>query len=284
MGMQNTIKIAIELKQLGLFNNLESLIDMGAQELHMTRADFDFVMKYGGIGYDKADFPNLNYPGSPRQKTKPFWEALGFKQVDCLDYNKHHGSIYCDLNFPFEQKEYLNKYDVVTDFGNNEHPCNVVEAYRTMHRLCAKNGLMWIHQDIINGNGFFNFDLSFFECMAAANKYNICYNSFVITTQDKHQHHIPMERSILDLFDFGKLKHIGVNYIFRKTSEEDFKYFYQGSVDINNRDAYKIQFLSKRFPPERYYIPTKPNYGTIALFNMLTKRIKKSLLRKIRIK
>lgn len=281
MGMQNTVKIAIELKRLNFFESMESVIDMGAQEIHMNKDEFQFLMDYGGIEYDIKDFPNLNYPNSPRQITKPFWEALGFSEVSCLDYNNLHGSIYCDLNFPFENQKYFGKYDMVTDFGNNEHPFNVIEAYKTMHKLCKVNGYMWIHQDLINGNGLFNFDLSFFEGMAAANDYGIVYNSFVVTTEDNNQHHIPCERSILDLFDYSKLRHLGVNYIFKKTKDEEFKYFYQGTVTKEKKYPYTIQFISKIFPPERYYIPSKVAFGTRKLFKMFSKSLVNSIMSKV---
>ena len=42
-------------------------------------------------------------------------------------------------------------------------------------KLCKKNGYMWIYQSVNNGNGFFNFDISFFEGFAAANKLGIVY-------------------------------------------------------------------------------------------------------------
>lgn len=84
-------------------------------------------------------FYNLkNYPGFPRTSTKEFWKLLGFTNTVCLDINGQHDSIYCDLNFPFDDINHIGKYDLVTDFGNNEHPFNVVEAYKTMHKLCKK--------------------------------------------------------------------------------------------------------------------------------------------------
>jgi hypothetical protein len=198
MGMTSSVKVAIEFKKAGLFDNLTSVMDMGAQEVHMNYEDFTFVLDSYGIEYDPAAFQNLrNYPASPRLSTKPFWRALGFEVTDSLDIDPAHNSIQCDLNMPFEDRAYWGKYDLVTDFGNNEHPFNVAEAYRTMHRLCRQNGYMWVNQAVVNGNGYFNFDVAFFEGMAAANNYSIAYAAFVVTT--KHgQYHIPCSKDLLE--------------------------------------------------------------------------------------
>ena len=40
-----------------------------------------------------------------------------------------------DLNYPIEDQTEFEKYDLVTDLGNNEHPFNTVESYKTMHKL-----------------------------------------------------------------------------------------------------------------------------------------------------
>ena len=67
----------------------------------------------------------------------------------------------------------MGKYDLVTDFGNNEHPFNFIEAFITMHKLCKEKGYLMISQNIFKGNGFVNFDISFFENFAAVNNYSI---------------------------------------------------------------------------------------------------------------
>ena len=195
-----------------------------------------------------------------------------------MDINSQHGSIFCNLNLPFENKEYWGKYDLVTDFGNNEHPFNVAEAYKTMHRLGKKGGYMWIDQAIFNGNGYFNFDLSFFEGLAAANNYGVIYSAFVVDTKDGHQYHIPSSRQILDLFDFGKLNYIGVNYLFKKNTVEDFKYPIQGMSSLNNPFlTYRVAYVDDKFPPERYYIPSRIELSGRYLIKELIRKIKRKI-------
>jgi len=256
MGMAKTVQVAIELHRMGLFKITDSVIDMGSQEIHLKYDEFEYYMKAGGIDFNEKDFFNLkNFPGRPRQSTNLFWKSLGYKDIKCMDINREHDSIYCDLNKPFENKEEFGKYDLVTDFGNNEHPFNIAEAYNTMHKLCKKDGCMWIDQAIMNGNGFYNFDISFFECLAAANNYKIVYNSLVVNTLDDDQYHIPCTKEILKLFDISKVNYLGISYIFRKTSDMDFVYPYQNVVTEKERGPFNISFAHEQYPSERYYIP-----------------------------
>ena len=101
--------------------------------------------------------------GPRRVPSKEFWKLLGIETIDSLDLDPKYGAFGVDLNFPLADEELKGRYDLVTDFGNNEHPFNVAEAYRTMHRLCGVDGYLWIEQNVYNGNGFFNFDQTFFE-------------------------------------------------------------------------------------------------------------------------
>ena len=94
--------------------------------------------------------------------------------------NQKVGKVYKqDLNFPLTDKDLIEKYDLVTDFGNNEHPFNFIEAFITMHKLCKEKGFLMIHQGLFKGNGFVNFDISFFENYAAVNNYSIKHSCLV---------------------------------------------------------------------------------------------------------
>ena len=47
---------------------------------------------------------------------------------------------------------------------------------------------------------------------------------------------------------------MGITYIFRKTSDKDFKFYYQGNAD-KPRELFKVDLLPDRLPAERLYIP-----------------------------
>ena len=52
----------------------------------------------------------------------------------------------------------------LTKSNIKENVFNVGEAYKSMYNLTKKNGFIWIFQSVFGGNGFFNFDASFFTC------------------------------------------------------------------------------------------------------------------------
>ena len=273
MGMTATVKIAIELYKQGLFKGINNVMDMGSQELHIGYDTFKFWCQAANLQFNEKDFEHLkNFPGRPRVSTAKLWNLLGVTSTACMDINRDHNSIFHDLNYPFTDEKHINKYDLVTDFGNNEHPFNVVEAYKTMHKLCKKNGYLWIDQAVLNGNGFFNFDISFFECMATANRYGIIYSAYVVNTLDNLQFHIPCHNSLLRLFDLNSVKYLGISYIFKKSSDEDFKYFYQDLGPSMKRSYYEVSFIPDPYPPERYYIPTL-NQTNKRLLRQLAKNI-----------
>lgn len=260
MGMGSTIKVALDLYQRGFFSGIDSVLDMGSQELHIDYDSFEFWCRNAGLKLNENEFGNLrHFPGRPRCSTRPFWNMLGVSRADRSDINREEGTIYIDLNCPLEDKSLYGSYDLVTDFGNNEHPFNVAEAYRTMHRLCRKGGYLWIDQSVYKGNGFFNFDKSFFEAMCAANGYSVIYSAYVVDNQSR-QFHIACREELLDALDLSKISALGISYILRKNSDTDFMFPYQDvrplqTSSFERPHFYNISFIEDKFSPARYYVP-----------------------------
>ena len=286
MGMSATIKVALELHQLGHFKNFSSVIDMGSQELHIDFEKFKYWVKQTNLQFNEEQFYNLkNYPGFPRQPTNEFWKLLGFTDTVCLDINRQHDSIYCDLNFPFDDINHNGKYDLVTDFGTNDNVFNVAEAYKTMHKLSKKNGYLWIDQTVFNnGQGYFNFDIPFFEGLAAANNYSVIYSAYSITTANGEQYHLPCDKGIIDSINLNKVADLGISYIFKKNEENSFQYCYQSEVTQGNKETiYRTGFITDKFPPDRVYIPShwsiilKDRRGREALMLLIKSIIKEKL-------
>ena len=133
------------------------------------------------------------------------------------------------------------------------------EAYRTMHRLCKNGGLMIIQQGVLGGNGYYNFDESFFESLAAANNYQIYFSSYVVTLKEMTpagsniQLHIPLSKDLIHAFEYSKLSHIEICYVFQKQSDDDFRYPYEPGLrsDTDNVLGYKLHFFVD--PPSRIY-------------------------------
>jgi hypothetical protein len=76
------IKLNLELWERGIFKNIKSVIEMGSQELHLKRVDFDNLLKESCIENNgKKEFSNLeNWPDFPRCSSKALYELLGVEK------------------------------------------------------------------------------------------------------------------------------------------------------------------------------------------------------------
>ena len=250
------LSIALELLKNNSLENVNNVIDMGTKSLRVKYNDLEYLFKQTNINFDKKKFSFLKkFPKGNRKSTKLFWESIGVKEYKCIDINKEKDSIYADLNNPFLNREHISKYDLVCDFGNNEHVFNVGEAYKTMYNLCKKNGYIWINQSVYGGNGFFNFESSFFENFAATNDLSVIYSAYLVNLPNYKQFPIPLNKDLFDSLNLNKISNIDITYVFRKNTNNKFKIGYQYNIDT--KDYYSIHFLNYLFPPEKIYIKNK---------------------------
>jgi len=303
MGLgPGAVKLYLELWQRNLLANVESVIDMGSQELHLTRTAFKELVNAAGIpGYEEKAFPNLdNWPGQPRCSARYFYELLGAKEYACIDMNGMHHSVPHDLNTPLRDESLLGRYDMVNDHCSNSHAFNVGESYRTIHRLCKPGGLITLMTPVYGSNGYFNFDLSFYEGMAAANGYRILFSSFLLTLDKQFltpeerrtqpaalntlydEYHIPLSNDLLATVNWSK-DHatVGICYVFQKQSDEEFRFPYQGDFmpQVYGNHGYQLQFLPT--PPSRTYIPVVTDMKGGLLESFSVKTLARHVLRRV---
>jgi len=275
------IKLMFELWQRRLLDEIDSVLDMGAQELHLDLEQLEKLISAAGIAdYNRKTFASLgNYPSGLRCSAKYFYELLGIREYACIDLSGEHDAMTMDLNMPLEDKRLWGKHDLVTDHGNNEHIFNVAEAYRTMHRFCKPRGLMIIMQVVYQTNGYYTFDLSFFEGLAAANNYKILFSSYIVCTGVGQQFHIPASRILLNTLDWTKLSELGICYVFQKQSDADFSLPYQGDylADRMGCTALEMQFFPE--PPSRTYLPVLEGEMSLSFNKLLRVFLRKSARR-----
>jgi hypothetical protein len=251
------INLALTLYKNGIFSDVKSILDMGSKELRISYNDLKYSLDQANIKITNKNFDILKkFPKGKRISTKHFWSLLKINDLKCIDINKSHNSIYLDLNYPLDDKKLMSKFDLVNDFGNNEHVFNVGEAYKTMYGLCKRGGLIWINQSVFGGNGFFHYDQSFFEGFAAANSLSILHMSYVVNVGPYKQFVIPCDKDLLSKFDLNKLESLDISCIFRKNTNKKFSYYYQYNAN-NNRKPFIPIFINSKYPPEKLYIPTK---------------------------
>ena len=278
------IDIALQLYKDNFFKNINSVIDMGDQDLNISFNDLSEKFSRFNIEIDSTFDKSKSYPSRPRLPSSMFWKKIGINQTDRLDLEKLDRNtdeklskfIKIDLNYPIEDQTKFEKYDLVTDFGNNEHPFNIVESYKTMHKLCKKNGYMFIHQAMFRGNGYYNFDPCFFENLAAVNKFECLHSSFVFQYSNNY-FTTPLESSILNIVNLNGLKYLGIIYLFKKTSDDELKIPYQGSGEKFEKDSFFVNRLNLNSDnPTRYYLTSSAEEMSIRkLIKILIKKLKK---------
>ena len=276
------IHLAIELYKNNYFKEYESVIDMGDQDLHISFDELSNELSFIDKDTFEKKFKSAkNFPERPRVSSSILWNTLGFKKCSRLDIEKIERDkndicsefLRVDLNFPLEKQTKFEKYDLVTDLGNNEHPFNVVESYISMHKLCNKSGLMLIHQNIFGGNGFFNFDISFFESMAAANNYSILYSCYTVDKKNEY-FSFPLSDDLLSTINLNIIRDIGVFYLFKKNDDNEFVMPYQGLGKKESKNKFFTNLISRNnLMPSRNYLPM--SYEDISFKHLLLILIKK---------
>lgn len=277
--------IILELKQIGFYKKVSSVIDMGDQDINLTYEEITNNLKKFGIKFDEKLFEIAkNAPKRPRVSSSILWKTLGVNVTDKIDIveikrppEQSVGKIYKhDLNFPLKDSSLIGKYDLVTDFGNNEHPFNFIEAFTTMHKLCKEKGYLMIYQNIFNGNGYINFDISFFENFAAVNNYSIVHSCLIFNYPKNVYFSTPVRKDFFEVVDLNKLKDIAIFYLLKKEKNTDFKFPYQdrGSSWSEN-ELYKINYSYQDEMPNKLYIP----YEKEKKINLL--QLVKNIIKKI---
>ena len=82
-------------------------------------------------------------PDRERTLAKVYFDRLGFNHTS-IDIKGKRGSIPLDLSKPITDKRYLNRFDILTNFGTSEHVSNQFECWRNIHNL-VKSGGVFIH-------------------------------------------------------------------------------------------------------------------------------------------
>ena len=267
MGLgTGAVRLLLELHLRGILVGLESVAEIGAQDMYMNLQDLLRLTSAAGLSIDEAPFAllaqHVRGGSTPTCSARHFYELFGINTYVCFDVVDHHSAIQADLNYPLKDESLYGQFDMVTDHGSAEHVFNIAEVYRTMHRLCRPGGLIVVTQAVAQGNGFFTFDHAFFETMAAANGYSVLFSSYIVALNktlpngSTSEWHIPLDPDLLSALDHGKLLDISIGYVMRKESDRDFEYPYQGEL-LARRKAirgYELQYLP--VPPSRSYVPS----------------------------
>lgn len=169
MGLgPGTFDLLISLWKDGWFDNFESVIELGSQDLHAPQDEMDLVFK---------KFLNLQIPAGEQCYTpRVFYSGLGFKLYECIDLDGRHSAHKFDLNKNLTTEYgFKNTFNLVTNNGTSEHCFDQASVFQNIHNLCVPGGIMYHalpFQGYLN-HGFFNYHPCFYRCLAEANNYRL---------------------------------------------------------------------------------------------------------------
>jgi len=262
--------LILELKSRSLFQKKTSVLDMGDQNLSMDNSILLKRLNYNKILLDSEQISLLQSNDNSKfyLSSSFLWQILGFGKTDRIDLSfhikrkevlKNQTLIKHDLNLPIDEK-FHNQYDIVTDFGNNEHIFEVSTAFKNMHNFCKKDGYLIISQSLIYGNGFYNFNFDFFETLAAYNNYDIIFSNIYFFFKDTSYINTELDINFLKKIKDENIDSVHQVYVFRKNDERKFNLPYVEAFPEKERvKLFNIVFDKNSYPFERHYVLTEYN-------------------------
>lgn len=234
-----TLEIFSSLYKKGFFDRINSVIELGSEELHInTKKDIEVFLKAIGIkNIDEEIKRAYSFKRTIRHRilfpyrfpAKILYEWLGIKEYESIDANGDFGAHAFDLNKDLRKEyNYRKKFDLVTNHGTTEHVFDQHMCFKTVHELAKKGGFMLHAAPLIYLSGinhaFYYVGPAFYRDLSAANDYAIkgawaVTNNRIITPYSDTF----FKKKIKDL-DF-----VNVFYLLRKNSDKPFKIPQQGS-------------------------------------------------------
>ena len=106
------------------------------EEMSLEKAGMQYQgLSWGELGAQRVWRSGGKSPAKGKYIERGVAEHLSF------DLSGMWGSLAVDLDYPIA-KEFLNRFDVVTNYGTIEHVNNQYQVFKNMHDMCRVGGLM----------------------------------------------------------------------------------------------------------------------------------------------
>ena len=191
------LELIVRLKAEGYISPRGAVVEIGAQQLtNEVLRDRERLKQLGeafGVT-DPLELPgptkpiflhgNLEHLDSAAPPARDVWTWLGFDYA-AIDIDGSPGSIPLDLNFDEVPRKLKKQFQLVTNLGTTEHVANQLQAFKIIHDLVARGGVMIHHvpaQGYLN-HGLVNYNLKFFWMLARSNGYKWIYNDFTFSNE-----------------------------------------------------------------------------------------------------
>ena len=271
MGLgSDAIELVIRLKDEGYLNDKLSVVELGAQQLANTLLSASGRLEAIGQRF-RATSPcplpgarpthiahgELEHLAADAPAARDFWTWLGFDYAS-IDIDGSPGSIALDLNYDAVSPSEMGKYQLVTNFGTTEHVANQLNAFKIVHDLARRGGVMLHHlpmQGMLN-HGLVNYNPKFFWMLARSNGYRVVYMNVSAGTS-----YYALPENITNFMsafapDIGKRRHSYrvADMLLVVVLQKVFDIPYVAPLDVNTGTRTENKELE-----ERYWSVFKPN-------------------------
>ena len=181
----------VQLRTAGTITGLDRVIEIGAQQLSNSFLNAHDLLQdifkvygrpaielgapiYEGTIAGQAMGETLDHQSEQAPPSRMFWEALGFTYA-ALDFDGHLNSIPLDLNRDAVTPKLKGQFHIAINAGTTEHVANQDNAFRVIHDLVCKGGIM-IHEVPAQGmmnHGLVNYNPKFFWHLCRENEYEV---------------------------------------------------------------------------------------------------------------
>ena len=268
------LQLIASIYQDGVLSNYRSVMEIGAQDLTPKQDDVaNLLSRLVGLqrNPDAVTTPELLY------------KSLGFTVYKCIDPDGPPHALRFDLNKDIVQDyDFSEQFHVVANHGTTEHVFDQCRAFKNIHDLCARNGIMMHEVPFHNrlNDGFFNYQPTFFYDLASANDYALVGIYLGLpTVGDIMPYSDDMARVL-----FGTHIDMELLVVLQKMTERQFHNPYNGKYlkTCLLVDSYGTQHATvstqKQFSPG---ITTIRGNSSSDINQMTTKRIAQILLRRV---
>ena len=157
------------LDDKGCFTGLNSVLELGPQDLHANHKNF-LTWFRERVAKKSLD---VNEMTQYKRIVQQMYWALGLKKYYSIDLTDSRADWLLDLNYPAPNLG--QKFDVVVDIGTAEHIFNIGVYFQSIHEMTSEGGLM-LHVLPAFGDtdhGFYNIHPTLYFDLAYENDYEI---------------------------------------------------------------------------------------------------------------
>lgn len=195
------IESIAKLRKAGHFPGDNAIAELGAQELANELLDDQAVLReichaFGAPARNFLEPAPGTYVSRESNDTKKtvasreLWEWLGFNYSH-IAVDGNDGAVSLDLNFDATPEAMRGKFSLVSNIGITAHVANQLNAFKTIHDLCATGGVM-LHRLPAEGlltHGLLKYSPKFFWMLARSNGYKWLYWDFRFSNVRNPLHH-----------------------------------------------------------------------------------------------